>query len=144
MHRILVVANETADAEELLATLHSLDEEQSCIYRVVVPAHPLNHSSRDVWTQAGAQEAARDRLATTLAVMHEEGLDADGLVGDLDPVAATRDALMDFTADCIVISTHPVGRSRWLRRNVIDRVRRFGLPVIHVVSHAREGATTGS
>ncbi len=103
---------------------------------MVVPAHPLSHSARDVWTQQGAQEAAHERLESTLAILHEEGLDADGLIGDVNPVDATRDALMDFVADVIVISTHPVGESRWLRRNVVDKVRRFGLPVMHVVAHA--------
>lgn len=134
MARVLVVANETVGADELLRTLHSLDGSEPSIYRVVVPAHPLNHGARDVWTQAGAQEAARDRLATTLAVLAREGLDADGVIGDLDPVAATRDALMDFVADVIVVSTYPVGSSRWLRKNVVDKLRRFGLPVVHVVA----------
>lgn len=148
MARVLVVANETVGADELLTTLRTLDDADPSIYRVVVPAHPLVHGARDVWTQAGAQEAARERLTATLAVLEREGLDADGVIGDLDPVAATSDALMDFVADVIVVSTHPVGRSRWLRKNVVDKLRRFGLPVVHVVAEdvgaaGREGARAG-
>jgi hypothetical protein len=34
----------------------------------------------------------------------------------------------------VIISTHPVGRSNWLERGVVERAReRFEIPVIHVV-----------
>ena len=71
--------------------------------------------------------------------MRGEGLDADGWVGDMLPVAAVRDALDRFDADLIVISTHPVTRSRWLRKDVVEQVKKlFHGPVVHIVSHVHE------
>ncbi len=53
------------------------------------------------------------------------------------PMQRHHDALMDFKADLIVISTHPEKRSRWLRHGLVEQARhRFGVPVIHVVSTA--------
>ena len=48
--------------------------------------------------------------------------------------AAAADALRVFPAGEIVIATHPEGRSNWLARSVVERVRRrFGLAVAHLV-----------
>jgi hypothetical protein len=44
------------------------------------------------------------------------------------------DAIAEFGADEVIISTHPETRSGWLRRDLVDRVRdASGLPVEHVV-----------
>jgi hypothetical protein len=55
------------------------------------------------------------------------------------------DALHDFQADEIIISTLPQTRSGWLRRDLIDRVRELsGRPVVHVVTDpAEEGLAVG-
>ena len=141
MSKVLIVANETVGADELLAEIRRIEDERSSTYRVVVPARPLHEVHGSVWTQKGAQEAARERLASTLEILHREGLEATGDVGDNQPVSAIGDALMDFDADLIVISTHPAERSSWLRGDVVERARRkFGKPVVHVVSHV---ATAG-
>ena len=59
---------------------------------------------------------------------------AEGEVGDGDPLQAIEDALRTFGADEIVISTHPEGRSHWLERNVVGAARdRFAVPITHVV-----------
>ena len=73
------------------------------------------------WSQEGAIAAAAERLNRTLAILEGQGLDADGHVGDMLPLAAIRDALLQFPADRIVISTHPPERSRWLRRDLVGR-----------------------
>ncbi len=70
-------------------------------------------------------------------MLRTEGLNADGRVGDMRPLHAINDALMDFKADLIVISTHPEKRSRWMRHGLVEQAeRRFAKPVIHVVSTA--------
>ena len=54
---------------------------------------------------------------------------------------AIEDALTEFPADTIVISTHPAERSRWLKKDLIEQARKkFERPVIHVVSHVRDSA----
>jgi GABA permease len=138
MSRVLVVANETVDAEELLRELRRLGDEKTSTFRVVAPAVPTEHGM-STWSQGGAIDAARARLERTLGILRAEGLEADGDVGDMHPIAAINDALLQFDADVIVISTHPPARSRWLRRDVVEKARKkFGRPVIHVVSTARD------
>lgn len=137
MSRVLVVANETVGADELLHELRRLEDEKTSDYYVIVPARPLHERYGTVWTQEGAIEAAEDRLHQTLEMLRAEGLSADGRVGDMRPLHAINDALMDFKADMIVISTHPEKRSRWLRHGLVEQAeRRFSKPVIHVVSTA--------
>jgi GABA permease len=135
MSKVLVVANETVGADELLKELRRIEDEKTSEYYVMVPARPLHERHGLVWTQEGAIEAAEERLEQTLEVLRAEGLHADGRVGDMRPVHAIADALMDFHADMIVISTHPEKRSRWLRTGLVEQTKhRFGLPVIHVVA----------
>jgi GABA permease len=133
--RVLVVANETVGADELLAELRKIEDEKQSQYYVLVPARPL-HEHGGVWTQSGAIEAAQVRLDATLAILEREGLTATGGIGDLRPISAIADALMDFDADMVVISTHPEPRSRWLRTGLVEQTRRkYGKPVVHVVSN---------
>jgi hypothetical protein len=67
--------------------------------------------------------------------MAQAGLRARGHVGDHhEPNAALEDALRDFPADEVIISTHPPQRSRWLERGVVTRAREeVPLPITHVV-----------
>ena len=38
-----------------------------------------------------------------------------------------------------MISTHPMTRSRWLRKDVVEQVKKlFHGPVVHIVSHVHE------
>ena len=95
------------------------------------------------WNQEGAIQHAQERLDKTLALLRSEGLDATGHVGDMVPLAAIEDALVDFPADMIVISTHPVARSHWLKKDLVESARKkFARPVVHIVSHVSENATT--
>jgi hypothetical protein len=131
--RILVVANETVEGDELLAEVRRIAAVRSAEVYVVSPA--LNSKLRH-WTsdEDAAREAAQDRLERSLARLRSIGLDATGEVGDADPVQAVEDALRVFGADEIVLSTHPEGRSSWLERGVVEAVRqRFVVPVTHVV-----------
>lgn len=139
MTRVLVVANETVEADELLAELRRIEDEHASTFFVVAPAVAAEHHLGDSWNQAGAIDAAQGRLDRTLAVLRGEGLECDGEVGDMVPFAAVRDALDRFEAELIVISTHPGPRSRWLRKDLVEHVRKaFDVPVVHIVSHVHE------
>ena len=88
------------------------------------------------WTsdEDGAREAAQRRLDASIDQLAAVGVQAQGEIGDGDPVQAVEDALRSFPADEIVLSTHPPGRSHWLERGVVVAVReRFDVPVTHVV-----------
>ncbi len=131
--RILVVANETVGGEELFSILRHRSEGVNERIRVVCPA--LNSQVRH-WAsdEDGARAAAQERLDASLEQLRQHGIQADGEVGDGDPLQAIEDSLRTFGADEIVISTHPEGRSNWLERNVVGVAReRFDVPITHVV-----------
>jgi GABA permease len=61
-------------------------------------------------------------------------LQADGEIGDDDPIQAIEDGIRTFRPDELILSTHPVGRSNWLERGVVERAReRFEIPLTHVI-----------
>jgi GABA permease len=140
MSRVLVVANETVGADELLAEIRRIEDRRTSRFHVLAPAVPDNHGL-GTWSQQGCIPAAQARLDRTLDLLRAEGLQAEGSVGDMLPLAAIEDSLRTFPADMIVISTHPASRSRWLKRDLIEQARKkFGRPVVHVISHVREGS----
>ena len=57
---------------------------------------------------------------------------------------AIEDALFEFHADEIVISTHPPDRSNWLEKKTVEQAReKFQVPITHVVVDLdREHAAT--
>lgn len=131
--RLLVIANETVAGRELRDAIGAAVVGHRAQVRVVCPA--LNSKFRH-WTsdEDGARVAAQARLAESLARLAEAGVDAEGKVGDSDPLQAIEDALRTFGADEIIISTHPEGQSNWLERGVVDAARqRFAVPITHVV-----------
>ncbi len=132
-HRILVVANETVGGEELLALLGRKAAGMREDVLLVCPA--LNSRVR-TWTsdEDGARAAAHSRLDASLAQLAESGVTARGEIGDGDPLQALEDALREFPADEIVLSTHPPGRSHWLEQGVVELARqRYDVPITHVV-----------
>ena len=131
--RILVVANETVGGGELRSLLERKAEGVDEDVLLVCPA--LNSKVR-TWTsdEDGARAAAQARLDTSLAQLAELGVRARGEIGDGDPLQALEDALREFPADEIVVSTHPPGRSHWLEQGVVENARmRYDVPVTHVV-----------
>jgi hypothetical protein len=132
-HRILVVANETLSGLALRSEITGRSQGGRTELRVVCPA--LNSKIKH-WTneEDEARANAQRRLQQLLAKLRGEGFEADGDIGDDDPVQAMEDALRRFPADEVIISTHPAGRSNWLEHDVVNRAQdRFDLPVTHVV-----------
>jgi GABA permease len=145
-HRILVVANETVGGAELLSEIQNRARGRETEIMVVVPA--IERSRLEHWTSDTdrAVEEARDRLSRSLEAIASVGLRARGDVGDSEPNVAIEDALRDFAADELIISTHPPQRSRWLERGVVDRAREeVDLPITHViVDLERESSRTAA
>ena len=131
--RVLVVANETVQGEELLSTISTLALSQQTRFRVVCPA--LNSRLKTYTSDEDpAREAAQQRLDVTLARLASVGIEASGVVGDGDPLVAVDDGVRTFGPNEIVISTHPPGKSNWLEKGVVEAVRaRYDVPVTHVV-----------
>jgi GABA permease len=133
-HRVLVVANQTVGGRALLTEIQNRSRGRESEILVVTPA--LTGSRAQHWASDvdEAMELARQRMELSLQAIEEAGLRARGQVGDSEPNVAIEDALREFPADEIVISTHPPERSRWLERGVVERARsELELPVTHVI-----------
>lgn len=143
-HRILVIANRTCPCPALVDEVAARAGDPPGQVLVVAPAlnTPVRHWVSDV---DGAIAAARERLDRAVANLSDHGIAARGVVGDSDPLVAIEDALVDFAATEIVLSTHPRGRSNWLEKNLPERAaKRFDLPVAHVLSHYGLEATAAA
>lgn len=144
--RVLVLANETVGATELLDELRAIDAEGAARYLVCVPANPVDTGQAEhtgaVWVWEETVRAAQARLDDTLATMREHGLQAEGELGDHRPMAALTAAAKEFDPDRIVICTHPEVHSAWLRQDVVERARKAfpQVPVRHIVAHLTESA----
>jgi GABA permease len=133
-HRILVCANETVEGRALLSEIRNRCRGRNSEIMVIVPA--IERSRLEHWASDTdrAVEEATNRLSRSLEAIRSVGLQARGEVGDSEPNVAIEDALRDFAADELIISTHTPERSRWLERGVVDRTREdVDLPVTHVV-----------
>jgi GABA permease len=146
-HRVLVLANETANSGELLDELRRIGADTAAKYFVVVPASPIEtgvaatHGPLDL--AEATQQAAQQRLDYTLTTLRSDNLDADGALGDYRPLRALASAVDTFHPDQIVIATLPPEYSVWHRFDVVDRARaEFGVPVTHIVATPVEVAQT--
>ncbi|CCH76938.1 Amino acid permease-associated region [Nostocoides japonicum T1-X7] len=136
--RVLVLANQTVEGDELFAELRSIEGTGHATYYVCVPANPIDTGTAmyrgAVYMWDETTKAAQARLDRTLALLHAEGLEATGALGNYKPLQALADAVEEFHPDLLVICTLPEQQSAWLRFDIVDRVREaYRLPVRHVV-----------
>lgn len=133
MREFLIVANLTLGGDALWAVVNERMEGGPCRFHVLAPAA---HAALDgTWTEADARAAAQQRLDDALAKLRELGAEADGEVGDIRTVDATLDALRAHSYEEIILSTLPVGVSRWVRMDLPHRIERaVDVPVTHVVA----------
>src|SRR3954452_16000018 len=131
--RVLVVANRTVAGRKLLDAVRERAKSGDTQFHLVVPITPPKHGN--VIYDDAARDAAQLRIDLARDFLAQEGIEQTGEVGDEDPVAAIGDALHNFPADEIIVSTLPLARSGWLRRDLVDRIRQeTGLPVTHIVT----------
>jgi hypothetical protein len=140
----LLVAHQTADRPELLAAAKELAaQEGQAEFTLLVPATPVGDLL--TWEEGETKEVARARAKSAAATLGHHGLKvADVKVGDPDPVLAVDDELLAGRRyDAVVVSTLPPGISRWIKMDVISRLRRTHpqIRVIHVVATEPPGPT---
>ena len=139
---VLVVANETLAGGELVEAVRRRAEQGPI--RAVVLA-PVNEPAAGYVVYDDTRRAAAGRrLDRVVAALRDAGIPAHGVVFDGGPLDAVRDMLALEQVDELIVSTHPEAKSGWLRRNLLDEIRKVAgdRPVEHVIADvARE---TGS
>lgn len=80
---------------------------------------------------AAAERTYTSRGRVASEYLAERGIYAEWILASYDPVAAVAEAMLVSDAREIMVVTRPAGQSEWLRSRVVERTRRFGLPVVH-------------
>jgi len=138
---VLVIANETLVGGELVAAVERRAAKGPIRVAVVAPVSQPREGY--VVYRDSRRASAGRRLERTLTALREAGIPAHGGVFEDEPLAAVKDVLASEEVDEIIVSTHPETKSGWLRKNLVEEIRRVAgdRPVEHVVADA--GARTG-
>jgi len=123
---VLVVASQTAGSQHLLDALIHRAERSPIKVTLVMPAQGPGLAGR---------EALREPLEQALAAMRDAGLEAEGMIGDTNPMDAVAEYFDPSRHDEVIVCTLPGRSSKWLQHDFPHRVARFtGLSVTHVVA----------
>jgi hypothetical protein len=132
--RVLVVAHQTAATAPLLDAVRTRAQDGPVSFHLVVPQQPHGLDKLMDPQDHGRREAER-ALAEALPKLSEAaGQEVTGELGDPEPLMAIQDAVNLGGYDEIIISTLPLGVSRWLKLDLISKARGLGLPVTHVLA----------
>ncbi len=132
--RVLVVADEAVAGSELRdSVVEHLGEKPSAVF-VVAPAlvdSGLKHTMGDV---DGAIGPAGERLRRTIEELRKAGIEADGEVGDSDPMIAIEDEILKFHPDQILLVAHSDKEGDFAERGLLEQAQRdLDLPVVELV-----------
>jgi hypothetical protein len=137
--RALVVVNEQVAGSEVRDVLLEHLGKDVCQVFVVAPAladSALKHTMGDI---DDAIEPARERLRGTLQELRDAGLNADGEVGDSDPVQAINDEIIKFDPEQILVVAHRDEEGAFAEKGLLEQAERdFDLPVTELVVNRDE------
>jgi hypothetical protein len=123
---VLVVASQTAGSQHLLDALIHRAERSPIKVTLVMPAQGPGLAGR---------EALREPLEQALTAMRDAGLEAEGSIGDTNPMDAVAEYFDPSRHDEVIVCTLPGRSSKWLQHDFPHRVARYtGLSVTHVVA----------
>ena len=131
---VLVVAHQTAATAPLLDAVRERTQQSAAVFHLLVPRQPRG-LDKVLDPEDHGQEQARRVLEDALPKLSEAaGTEVTGDLGNADPLDAIQDAVNLGDYDEIIISTLPLGVSRWLKLDLISKARALGLPVTHVLA----------
>ena len=133
-----MVANQTAESDELLAAMRERAERGDCAFTVLVPATPHGVQwAANMYSDKGVEEAEQHRDAM-VERMRSAGIEVtDTIVGDPDPLGAIQDACNQGSYDELIVSTLPHHLSKWLHLDLQRKAEHAtGLPVTSVETKA--------
>jgi hypothetical protein len=117
--KLLVVANQTVDSDELYDALYERAGHGPLAVTLLVPQDQ--------------HDGLGHRVNRALLRLHAAGIDAEAMLGDVDPACAVIEVWDPRRWDEVVVSTLPAGTSRWLRIDLPHRITRaVDAPVVHV------------
>jgi hypothetical protein len=123
---VLVVASQTAGSAQLLDALSHRAERSPIRITLVMPAQGPGLAGRD---------AMRSALDDALGKLRDAGLEAEGVIGDANPMDAVAEHFDPARHDEAIVCTLPGRSSKWLEHDFPHRVARYtGIPVTHVVA----------
>jgi hypothetical protein len=133
---VLVLANRTADSQELLERLVARHSESPIAVTMLAPA------AWEVQDPHGGAESAYRRLRAARRYLQRSGIDVSCVTGDPDPMTAFEREWRRGRYDEVVVSTLPCHLSTWLRVDLPRRIRHAapGVPVTHVTAAAKPAA----
>jgi hypothetical protein len=135
LSHFLVIANETVAGKALIEALEQRAHGEGDLVTVICP---ITRPSEGYLVYEDTRRAsAGRRLDRTLEALRADGIPAHGMVVEAGPVDAVKDALAQAEPPVteIIVSTHPAERSGWLRKHVVEKIRKAAvdIPVEHVV-----------
>lgn len=110
---LLVVANQTLDSSDLQRALGARAEQGPIHVTLLAPV---------LWSE---REAARARMDAACGALRELGIEAEGVLGDADPMVAVQEVWDPGRFDEIVVSTFTTGASRWMQIDLPHRVAKL-------------------
>jgi hypothetical protein len=130
---VIVLANRTAAAPELIEALLHRRERGPITVTLVMPA---------AGPGSAARAEAKERMEAALDAWRAAGIDVcDGLVCDPIPLDALSEVWDPMRHDEVVVCTLPGQSSRWIRSDLPHSAARFtGVSVLHVVAQDPEAA----
>jgi hypothetical protein len=135
---VLVVAHQTAANSSLLEVVHDRAQQGPARFHMVVPRQPHGMHRVVDPNEAGGVEANAVLEEALPKLSEAAGREVTGSVGDPEPLMAIHDAVNLGEYHEIIISTLPLGISRWLKLDLISKAKAIGLPVTHVTAKERE------
>jgi hypothetical protein len=136
--QVLVVANQTAESDDLMAALRERAERGDYEFTVLIPATPHGVAwAANMASDRGKEEAEVHRSAL-VERLRAAGLPVkEAVIGDPDPLAAITDACNLGSYDELIVSTLPHHLSKWLRLDLQRKAAHAtGLPVTSVETKA--------
>jgi hypothetical protein len=131
---VLVVAHQTAATTPLLDAIRERAERGPARFHLVVPRRPHGLDKVADPEEHGGEEARRVLADALPKLSAAAGHEVTGDIGDAEPLMAIQDAVHLGNFDEIIISTLPLGVSRWLKLDLVSKTRALGLPVTHVLA----------